>query len=497
MLAEQDINTMTDAKSPKRALEAAPEEPAAKRIQLDSGVPVDSPDGANGVNGAQSASPKLTKEQREAERLAKKKQREEEKLRREAEKQRREEEREEKRKAREAEKQKKEEEKRKKEEEKRKKEEEKRKKEEEKRKQEEEKRRKEEAQQPKIASFFSITSKKKQESPSKENAVQDKFDSIFLPFHVKPNCTLQPLHRFSNSSSDEETIRRDLDARLDDTGGQQSDLLDWLRKNKVKRGYSPNITVPQIIDMLTLGQSSQEEIYELLTRVPQKHLQFNEDIRPPYVGTFSKVQCWFPTEPCTRAVSSYNYDYSSEAEWVEGEEDGEGEDILDDDDSDDSMDDDDDDDMTEFLDESNSDGSNRPALVGPLVPIVKFNDGQDPLFHSFPVEVLGVIDGPIDPYKDYWSTPSSDSNGFQTILKGAAEKKRKVVPEDGIKPLLEKISGQDANQILLIEVLKKDFPQYSKEAIRNTVKDCARRVGDKEKRWEIVPEMKQKYGIAI
>lgn len=483
---------MTEVKSPKRALEAAPEEPAAKKIQLDSGVLVDSPDRQNGAHETSSASPKLTKEQREADRLAKKKQREEEKLRREAEKQRREEEREEKRKAREAEKQKKEEEKRKKEEEKRKKEEEKRKKEEEKRKQEEEKRRKEEAQQPKIASFFS---KKKQESPTKEIAVQDKFDSIFLPFHVKPNCTLQPLHRFSTPSSDK--LRLDLDAQLDGSSDQRPDLLDWLRKSKVKRGYSPNITVPQIIDMLTLGQSSQEEIYELLTRVPQKHLQFNEDIRPPYVGTFSKAQCWFPTEPCTRAVSTYNYDYSSEAEWVEGEEDGEGEDILDDDDSDDSMDDDDDDDMTEFLDESNSDSSNRPALVGPLVPIVKFNDGQDPLFDSFPVEVLGVIDGPIDPYKDYWSTPSSDSNGFQTILKGAAEKKRKVVPEDGIRPLLEKISGQDANQILLIEVLKKDFPQYSKEAIRNTVKDCARRVGDKEKRWEIVPEVKQKYGITI
>ena len=90
----------------------------------------------------------------------------------------------------------------------------------------------------------------------------------------------------------------------------------------------------------------------MLALIPTKYLRFAEDVRPPYVGTFTK----FPSgcdigklckNPFTRAIPQTDYDYDSEAEW---EEPGEGED-LDSDGEEEVNEDDEDDDMKEFLDD--------------------------------------------------------------------------------------------------------------------------------------------------
>lgn len=441
------------------------------------------------------------KRKREEEKEQQRKLKEEERKRKEQEKKKREEEKERERKRKEEEK---ENEKKRKEEEKEK---ERQRKEEEKRKKEEEKRKKEEAElakQPKIASFFSFKSKKtnnegEQEKHQKKQQHQlekdtnsgdmisattvSDFDSTFLPFHIKPNCIVYNTLSNTQKTDSEEVMK------------------NWLvsQRRSDNRGYSIRKTVPEIVDMMTLGQATEEEIVSALDSLPRKHLQFLEDVRPPYTGTFSKPKCWFASDPFSRAVEALNYDYDSEAEWVQDDGEGEGGEDLGEEIEDESEDalDEEDEDMDEFV-AADDERATRRSIIGPLVPVIKWNNGgnipEDSLFESLQVEYLCDIDGPIDPFKDYWSAQKA-SNTMNTSPSGA--KKRKMIPEESMKEFLSKIQGQEMNQILLVEILKKDFPKFSKEMIRSTLKECARRVGEKEpeKRWEIVSDFAKQYEL--
>lgn len=495
-----EVEMMDEGNVSKRDFESAtgnkenqaPEQPHKKPC-LDQGQ-LNEPGEVSATTNSKSSSYKSeAAAERERIRLEKQRQREEEKARREAEKARKEAEKEERRRAKEEEKRRKEEEreqqrrikeeeKKRKEEEKRRKEEEREKerkrKEEEKKRKEEEKRKKEEAEaakQPKIANFFTVKSKKSEPKADEqvkkdEDSTKSEFDSTFLPFHIKPNCIVYP--------------QISVEGVTDDDG----DMSSWLKSQQMERGYSIRNTARDVVDMMTLGQATEEEILSALNSLPRKHLQFYEDVRPPYVGTFCKPRCWFATTPCERAVDTLNYDYDSEAEWVQ--DDGEdGEDLDVNDESEDALDDEDDD-MDEFV--AADDELSRRSIIGPLVPVIKWNDGTDDLFDNLQMEYLCDIDGPIDPFKDYWSTSVQKNTSASPN-----NKKRKLIPEDGMKQFLGRIKGQDMNQNLLVEILKKEFPKYSKEMIRNTLKEAARRVGEKEadKRWEITEEFSKQYNI--
>ena len=68
---------------------------------------------------------------------------------------------------------------------------------------------------------------------------------------------------------------------------------------------------------------------DLLKSISSKYLRFAEDVRPPYIGTYTKLPAACSTSklcrrPFARTLPQMNYDYDSEAEW---EEPGEGEDL--------------------------------------------------------------------------------------------------------------------------------------------------------------------------
>lgn len=63
----------------------------------------------------------------------------------------------------------------------------------------------------------------------------------------------------------------------------------------------------------------------LLGDVPVKFISFHEDIRPPYVGTFSKFKnskdaFRLGRRPVAKTREELDYEYDSEAEWEEPEE---------------------------------------------------------------------------------------------------------------------------------------------------------------------------------
>lgn len=128
-------------------------------------------------------------------------------------------------------------------------------------------------------------------------------------------------------------------------------------------------TSRQPIDLTS--DSNADTAMDRLRKVPVKHIQFEQDVRPAYCGTWTKLRS--PSKikkvrikPFTRARPDTDYDYDSEAEWEEPEE-GDEEVLSEDDDEADSQADADD--IDGFLDDEEDAGKNkRKIITGELVP---------------------------------------------------------------------------------------------------------------------------------
>ncbi|KFZ10424.1 hypothetical protein V501_05212 [Pseudogymnoascus sp. VKM F-4519 (FW-2642)] len=322
----------------------------------------------------------------------------------EAERQKREAEKEEKRLVKEAEKLVKDAERAEKEKERKAKEEEKRKKEEEKQRLEEEKKKKERSQK-KLNSFFTLQPAKKPEkdvspepgnaagptpddkSPNKRSEISD-YDKAFPAFFVQNSVTLAPILRFERDEFATQTLENELDACL--SGSKASERPPKLDATKAfniphncftRRGrrYVP---VKQImshllggssrpIDLTTDSQNAQiKNTRTSLRAIPYKILKFAEDVRPPYIGTYTKQPvsgaARLARNPIKRDLPGVDYDYDSEAEWEEPGEDEEdlGSEGEDDDDADGEED------LDGFLDDADDEIANARKLVmlGDLEP---------------------------------------------------------------------------------------------------------------------------------
>ena len=117
-------------------------------------------------------------------------------------------------------------------------------------------------------------------------------------------------------------------------------------------------------------QKTAQAPVEQLKTVPIKFLKFAEDVRPPFIGTYTKLQDGPSSDklrrnPFTRALPATDYDYDSEAEW---EEPGEGED-LDSEGEEELGEEEDADDMEGFLDDAEADEvRKRRPIIGDLEP---------------------------------------------------------------------------------------------------------------------------------
>jgi chromatin assembly factor 1 subunit A len=372
---------------------------------------------AKAKKDAEKAKKDAEKAKKEAERLANvadKAQKEAEKAQKEAEKAEKKRkldaEKEEKRRAAEEKKAAQEAEKAAKEEKKRQKEEEKRKKDEEKQKAEEDKRKKERSQK-KLNSFFivpvaarrgSMDGGRTSASPgpsTQESAVPaaltpskphlSYYDKTFPAFFVQKHVTLAPINRFERDEQASESIHPTIDSFL----GTQSHPVSGLRhdfdamsifhlRDQRQRGkrvipvreimaeFSGRSTQP--IDLTSDSQNSQiKRSIDLLKEVPMKFLKFQEDVRPPYRGTYTSQPihgiAHLAKNPMRKDLPDKNYDYDSEAEWQEDED---AED-LNSEDEDDEEDDEDDENLKQFLDDENDElaHSKRMIIQGDLEPV--------------------------------------------------------------------------------------------------------------------------------
>jgi chromatin assembly factor 1 subunit A len=359
----------------------------------------------------------MEKEVRRIDKATKERERADEKARKEAEKEaekrKKEAEKEEKKAAQEAEKAAKEERRRVKENERRQKEEEKRLKEEERRHREEQKqraeeeKRKKERSQKKLNSYFvqkgsggDRTSMSPVPSnpalgvpaaspapPTPSKSTISYYEQTFPAFFIQNNVEVAPINRFERDEGTSINQQRIIDSYiLENRSPDRQRSFDamslfnlpgytirgkqYMAVREIMAEMSSSPSRP--IDLTTDSQNSQiKRTGDLLRNVPLKFLKFAEDVRPPYRGTYTSRPLHGMTRlarnPLRRDLPDTNYDYDSEAEWIEDED---AEDLNSEGEEDDTEPDDAED-MDGFLDDENDElmTSKRLVLQGDIEPI--------------------------------------------------------------------------------------------------------------------------------
>ncbi|XP_076646585.1 uncharacterized protein LOC143355559 isoform X2 [Halictus rubicundus] len=269
---------------------------------------------------------KLTPKQQERKLLSAKKKEEKERLKMEKEK-KQEEERENRRKEKEQKllekklkEQKKQQELEQKQKEKQAKEEERRKREEEKRKKEEEKLEVERKKQKAASNFTSFFVAKKQEKTVEEESTSKVQN--FMPFEVKADMKLAPICRRTLNEAEKKTLDEN---RNEETSKTKLYLNGLRNKGIIPRKSSKTWPLEAKDDVILLdddneGNSNIVNQDIVIEKQRTKLLQFSENRRPPYWGTWRKRSLNInPRKPFSKDEKWFNYEVDSDDEWEEEE----------------------------------------------------------------------------------------------------------------------------------------------------------------------------------
>ncbi|KAI5308665.1 hypothetical protein KEM55_005155, partial [Ascosphaera atra] len=193
------------------------------------------------------------------------------------------------------------------------------------------------------------------------------YEREFPPFFVQSHTKVSPQHRFERSEDALEQAQSRLDSMLSNQtpySPSSSKPAKVFKSKPIKRRLHmpPGKSVRDIllglqnqptemIDLTGSNPTKPKRVEELFRGISMKSLQFAEDVRPPYQGTFSRPlpegdAVKLCRNPFSRVIPGFDYGYDSEAEWDDPEE---GED-LESDDGDEDLEEEDDD-LEGFLDD--------------------------------------------------------------------------------------------------------------------------------------------------
>lgn len=219
------------------------------------------------------------------------------------------------------------------------------------------------------------------------------YERDFPDFFLQSHTSVAPINRFGRDEEALRHVRETVDGIFTksspDTDSIQSDMpfrpaeLFHIMPYKRRRGKQRLPTIKEILIQMQNSSSNpinlteekgttevNEKPEDTLRKIPVKSLKFEEDVRPPYQGTFSRPipersALRLSRNPYKREIPGINYDYDSEAEWEEPEE---GEDLNSE--GEEEMSDDGEEDMNDFLDDADEDQPNpkRKMIVGDLEP---------------------------------------------------------------------------------------------------------------------------------
>ncbi|OTB13664.1 hypothetical protein K445DRAFT_162660 [Daldinia sp. EC12] len=373
------------------------------------------------------------------------------------------------------------------------------------------------------------------------------YDRAFQPFFVKPDVTLAP-QPFEMDDETKAAKSGILDEYIRGERGEfnpkpfnptETFNLAFTRK----RGIIPP-SVKSIMESVYDAEQSgtrtesqtkklTENAQEQLNTITAKYLSFYEDVRPPYFGTVTTpIEAKKLRSLARKPVGKYlplNYDYDSEAEWVEDD----GEDLDDEDDDDDSHDGDGE--MEDFLDDSEDQPAvTRPSFLGEKEPIstgICFEDrtrhGPCATTYQYQLEfLLDTFDhhSGIDPFStSYWPAPAKKAitkstvtstpapstsmpppnvptDAFSALSSGTsgslqAAENQNLVPNDVFDEFRRAIISDELKEFTkgtIVEMLAKKFPSCTKAQVKVTLDKVAHRVsvpGAKKnvKQWALLP----------
>lgn len=200
-----------------------------------------------------------------------------------------------------------------------------------------------------MAGFFGRASSPKEASiqpPVKEQ--QSDFERAFAPIAYKDLAPINRFHRVVDTAQLDQTL----------SGDERSDAAPHSLLSQLARPRQPNqkrkviksrLSVRETMrlvaesDLLT-GANVEEQTRKALESlqdresVPIKLLQFATDMRPGWFGTWTRPSNLISgRRPLRQDPVALDYNYDSDAEWIEGEDEGNGEEVGEDDDAEDAM----------------------------------------------------------------------------------------------------------------------------------------------------------------
>jgi chromatin assembly factor 1 subunit A len=218
---------------------------------------------------------------------------------------------------------------------------------------------------------------------SKKVAAVSDYHRTFLPFVLPTHSTLAPAYspadadeaRFDHEISDP-AVQEKYDLGLVDS---YAALGSYFGKS-VRRGRGhPN--VKRIIDRIQGTTSTQpidltdedsgDNPMDVLRKIPTRHIQFDQDVRPAYYGSYTKIRSprtirRTMKNPFTKSRPDTDYDIDSEAEWEEPEE---GDEELDSDGEDEAESNADEEELEDFLDDDDDKArAKRQVITSELAP---------------------------------------------------------------------------------------------------------------------------------
>lgn len=344
------------------------------------------------------------------------------------------------------------------------------------------------ADKQKIGNFFS---KAKSDTSKDSSSAQTLFDKLVLPFHVKSNCTMAPSGQLSKEKLSEAKISFEKLLNQPPVGDKS------FFKCRTMNITTSTIVSPEDIVQAMENNTSSSTIFSMLRNLGTiKYLQFYENEKPPYIGTWCSkdhISINFPiTEPFNQELTGYDYTYDSDLDWREEE----GDDI--DIDEDEEEEDDEDNDMEDFVE---TEMERETRFVGKLKPTFMINDGTNKeIFNNLKFERLHItVDYPINPKTNYWKTETdNDTSQISTPLPTTTSSPINVLTPS--KPTIKDdkiitnlISFIEANNDFsigtLVELSQKQFKDFTKILLKNTIQEIAH-YNKKTAHWEVKPQFK-------
>ncbi|BGP46077.1 hypothetical protein JCM10450v2_001917 [Rhodotorula kratochvilovae] len=173
-------------------------------------------------------------------------------------------------------------------------------------------------------------------SPKPGRARESDFDRVFHPFTVREKVTLAPVNRFRKDDAAKVDVKLNSlpDLTLRDSLASFLSTASPARIPPYDPHPTPAVSVRQCVVAIndsTLTSQDASAYYKLLedrNKVRVKLFKFATDVRPGYIGTWTKTSHVVgPRTPFARETALLNYDVDSEDEWEEEADDPDAEDV--------------------------------------------------------------------------------------------------------------------------------------------------------------------------